>query len=294
MRRGLTTACGGRAIGKSFIIEVEGVPLMPGVGRLRRVTTKIEVERNFSQPRTASGKGDRIMKKVSLTMIALVSLGIPSEIARVRSASYLSKKQTHTMQQARSVKGQVLTSTENPAVRLKFGGEFKYVGNQTFILYDVARAEQHFFVDADAQGRIKRFYWVQFEGYLPNNTEAYDYKVNKTVSLGGLDFIADAYARNIKANPGRPDSDGNRARAFLERKGYRMASDDIMSQRLVHLIGKEKRNELMIIYIEDMSGMGLMAADVAAEGRAAARWDEISKGLLHRAMKYIKISRSRP
>jgi len=231
------------------------------------------------------------MKNVPLMIIAIVSLGILSEIAHVQSASSQSTNETNAVQQARSVKGQVLTSTEMPAVRLKFGKKFKYVSSQRFILYDVAQAEQHFFVDADAQGRIKRMYWVQFEGYLPNNTETYDYKVNKTVSLGGLDFIADAYARNIKANSGQPDSDGSRARAFLESKGYRMASDDVMSQRLVHLIDKEKRNELMIIYIEEMSGMGLVAADVAAGGRAAARWDEISKGLLERAMKDIKILR---
>jgi len=150
---------------------------------------------------------------------------------------------------------------------------------------------QHFFVDADKQGRVRRLYWVQFEGYLPNNTHAYDYKANKTVNLAGLDFIADAYARNIKVGLGRPDSDGNRARAFLESKGYRMASDDIMSQRLVHLIDKEKRNELMIIYIEDLSAMGLTAADLAAGGRAASRWEKVSKGLLERAVKGMKVLR---
>jgi len=192
---------------------------------------------------------------------------------------------------ARRVEGQVLTSTALPAVRLQFDNKFKYVGNQSFILYDNARVEQHFFLDADEQGRIKRLYWVQFEGYLPNNTETYNYKVNKTVNLGGLDFIADAYARNIKDGSGRPGSDGSRARAFLESKGYRMASDDIISQRLVHLLGEPKRNELMIIYTEDLSAVKLTAADVTEGGRAAARWDEISKGLLERAVRDLKILR---
>ena len=192
-------------------------------------------------------------------------------------------------QQVRRVEGQILTSTALPAVRLQFDNKFKYVGNQSFILYDNARVEQNFFVDADGQGRIKRLYWVQFEGYLPNNTETYNYKVNKTVNLGGLDFIADAYARNIKDNSGRPGSDGSRARAFLESKGYRMASDDIISQRLVHLPDESKRNELMIIYTEDLSAMKLTAADVSEGGRAAARWGEISKRLLERAVRDLKI-----
>src|SRR5262245_47557789 len=61
---------------------------------------------------------------------------------------------------ARTVEDQVLTSKELPAVSLEFDEAFKYVGSQTFTLYDVARAEQHFFVDADEKGQIKRMYWV--------------------------------------------------------------------------------------------------------------------------------------
>ncbi len=217
------------------------------------------------------------MRKSLLLIIALCGLGISI--------------QTGETQTTRTVKGQVITSTEMPAVRLQFDKGFKYAGGHDFILYDVARAEQHFFVDADNQGRIKRLYWVQFEGYLPSNTHTYKYKVNKSVNIGGLDFIADAYARNIKANPGRPDSDGSRARAFLESKGFRWSSDEVLSQRLVHLVDEAKRNELMIIYLEDLSAMGLTAADLAAGGSAAARWDEVSKGLLERATKGMKISR---
>jgi hypothetical protein len=233
------------------------------------------------------------MKRVLLLAVACASLGTSSGSACVQSAtSPQAAKETAAAQGlTRSVKGQVLTSTEMPAVRIEFDKAFKYVGGQDFILYNVARAEQHFFVDADEQGRVRRFYWVQFEGYLPSNTHSYDYKVTKTVSLAGLEFVADAYPRNVKANPGRPDSDGSRARSFLESKGYRMASDDVLSQRLVHLIDKEKRNELMIIYIEDLGGMGLTAADLAAGGRAAGRWDEISKGLLERAVKGMSLSR---
>jgi hypothetical protein len=178
-----------------------------------------------------------------------------------------------------------------PAVNIEFDEGFEYVGGHSFILYDVAHAEQHFFVDADEQGRVQRMYWVQFEGYLPSNTLAYRYEVNRTVRIGGLEFIADAYARNTKESPGRPDSDGARARDFLEEKGYRMASDEVLSQRLVHLIDGAKRNELMIIYREDLGSMGLTAADLAEGGRAVARWDEISDGLLDRAVNGMKVLR---
>ena len=193
--------------------------------------------------------------------------------------------------QTRTVKDRTLSSPQMPAVHLEFSQPFKYAGGHSFILYEVANAEQHFFVDADKDGRVKRMYWVQFEGYLPSNTHAYDYKSPKKVNIGGLDFFADAYARNIKVNPGRPDSDGSRARAFLAGKGYRLSSDEVLSQRLVHLVDEAKRNELMIIYLEDLSAMKLTAADLAQGGRAARQWEEISKGLLERATSGIKISK---
>ena len=191
----------------------------------------------------------------------------------------------------RTVAGQVLTSKDTPAVRLEFDKAFKYVGAQSFVLYGVANAEQHFFVDADKDGRMKRFFWVQFEGYLPTNTNSYNYKSPKIVNAGGFDFFADVYPRSLKGDLGRPDSDGNRARAFLSAKGLKMIGTEFISQPLVHMVDQAKRNELMIIYIEDLSESGLTAADLIEGGSARARWPEISQGLLDRALKNMKVSK---
>jgi hypothetical protein len=193
-------------------------------------------------------------------------------------------------QKSRTVKGRQLVSTYLPAIKLKFSKAFKYVGSQSFVLYDVANAEQHFFLEADNNGRIKRLYWIQFEGYLPSNSHTYRYKSSNTVNIAGLTFFADANALNITATTSRPDSDGSRAQAFLKSKGYRLAGDEILMQRLVHLTDETKRNELMIIYMEELSGMGVTAADLNKGGAAASRWNEISKGLLDRALKGMNIS----
>lgn len=228
--------------------------------------------------------------KVGLWLFVAFSFAISSAAACVRPGNP-STEAIAGVAQTRTVKDRTLTSTEMPAVRLEFSKPFEYAGGHSFILYEVANAEQHFFVDADKDGRIKRMYWVQFEGYLPSNTHSYDYKSPKKVNIGGVDFFADAYARNIKANPGRPDSDGSRARAFLAGKSYRLGSDEVLSQRLVHLVDEAKRNELMIIYLEDLSEMKLTAADLAKGGKAADRWDEISKALLERATAGMKLTR---
>ena len=237
------------------------------------------------------------MKLVFVTAVVFLAIGIllsdPTEGPSSDSAeiSHVLFSQQEIRSVTGTVVGQVLTSNGMPSVRMKFDKAFKYVGTQSFVLYDVANAEQHFFVDADKTGRIKRMYWVQFEGYLENNNHTYKYPVTKTVNVAGLDFIADAYARNINANPGRPDSDGSRSRAFLQSKGYRVASDEVLSQRLVHLVDDRKRSELMIIYLEDLSAMGLTAADLAKDGKAATRWDQISNELLERALKNMEMSR---
>lgn len=232
------------------------------------------------------------MRKLLVGWLSVISLSVMTQLACGQSVPLPPMKDANQNPPiTRTVKGQRLTSPAIPAVKLEFDKAFKYVGSQSFVLYDVANAEQHFFVDADDQGRIKRFYWVQFEGYLPTNSHTYNYKSTKTIDAGGFNFFADAYPRNIKGNPGRADSDGNRARSFLTSKGYRMASDDLLSQRLVHLVDEAKRNELMIIYIEDLSGMGLTAPDLSPGGSAAARWDDVAKALLERALKNMKVMR---
>src|SRR5256884_2971265 len=139
--------------------------------------------------------------------------------------------------QMRRVKRQVLTSTSLPPIRIKFDKSFVYVGSQMFILYDRAQVEQHFFVDADKQRRIKRMYMVQFEGYLPNINATYDYPVTKTINLGGQTYIVNAESiSNVSAAlKQNPQSDVARAASLLESKGYRV-SESIMFQRFVRLV----------------------------------------------------------
>ena len=230
---------------------------------------------------------------VALAVIALTALAVlgSAEMTLIPVARTFAQANSKTAPPVtRRVAGQVLTSKNMPAVQLEFDKAFKYAGGQSFVLYDVANAEQHFFVDADKDGRVKRLYWVQFEGYLPDNTHSYDYKSPKIVNIGGFDFFADIYARSLKGNLGRPDSDGNRARAFLESKGFKPGTE-VISQRLVHLVDEAKRNELMIIYLEDLSGTGFTAADLNEGGSAHAEWSNLSQAVLARAQKFMKIKK---
>jgi hypothetical protein len=150
------------------------------------------------------------------------------------------------------VKGQVLTSTYLPPIRVRFDRGFKYVGSQRFILYDRAQAEQHFFVDADARRRIRRMYMVQFESYLPGVDATYDYGAAETVNLGGGVYTVNAETvPNVPAAlKQNPQSDAARAASFLEGKGYRVG-ESVRFQRFVRLVDESKRSELIMLYVED-------------------------------------------
>src|SRR5712691_12600956 len=173
--------------------------------------------------------------------------------------------------QTRRVKGRVLTSTSLPPIRIKFDKAFKYVGSQSFILYGRAQVEQHFFVNADKQQRIKRMYMMQFEGYLPKIKATYDYPFTKTVNLGGQTYIVNAERiPNVPAALKQdPQSDVTRAASFLESKGYRI-SESIMFQRFVRLVDDAKRNEFILLYVED-AGPGASAENEKARQEFSGR-----------------------
>lgn len=191
---------------------------------------------------------------------------------------------------ARSVKGLTLTSEGMPRVKIKVDKAFEYAGSQKFILYDTAQVEQFFFVVPGEGGRVKRLVMVQFEGYLPNNTHTYDYGAEKSVRLGRVDFMTDFSVGSPElVRTHRPGSDVDRAVRHLEAKGFR-PEGDFMSQRFVRLVDEARRNEIIILYVEDMGGTGFTVADFAKGGRADAQKGSIEQGLLARALKSFTVS----
>jgi hypothetical protein len=153
--------------------------------------------------------------------------------------------------QLREVRGQTIVSKELPAATLTFGKDFRYVGGQRVNLYGNAEAEQHLFVKAESHGAVERFYWVQFEQFLPTNTYTYDYHPDRTTDIGGLQFIYDAKswpdygALQIED----PASDGAAVAHLLSQHGLAFPKRAVRV-RMFHLPTPDRRTELMIIYGE--------------------------------------------
>lgn len=152
----------------------------------------------------------------------------------------------------REVNGGTLVSTADPAATFVIDSAFRYAGGQTIDILKVAGAEQHFFIDAAPDHSIRRFYWLQFEHYYPDNSHTYDYSgfVQKPVQLGRLAFMGDIRtSEHYFTMDDRPGSDSKAAEQFLRAKGFNL-DGTFVTLRLFHLPDATNRRELMIIYGE--------------------------------------------
>jgi hypothetical protein len=174
------------------------------------------------------------MKTFTLAAIAAAAVACGSSAQTVRDSAL------------RRVDGRTVTSPVNPRATIEVSEGLRYVGGQQFVLYGVANAEQHFFVDASGDGTVRRLYWLQFEGYLPDNTSQYRYASPDVRRIGPFDFFVDVLTGSGSQ---RPDSDGAHMRRYLQEHGLKLTERGA-TVRFVHLTDATKRHELMIIYRE--------------------------------------------
>jgi hypothetical protein len=151
----------------------------------------------------------------------------------------------------REVHGQTIVSNDLPAAELTLGKDFRYVGGQTVNLYGNADAELHVFVKAGGSGTVERFYWIQFEHFLPTNSRTYDYQPDRTTDIGGLQFIYDvkSWPDYAAMQAEDPVSDGAAIARLLAQHNL-VFPKETARVRMFYLPTPDRRTELMIIYGE--------------------------------------------
>jgi len=181
-----------------------------------------------------------------------------------------------------------LTSGRDPKVQIQLPKHSRYMGADRWNLYDVADCEVHVFV-AGSRQKVERMYWVQFEGYLPEKPELHHtYDSPRHMELGGMDLYVDTWVRS-NDEPMKQGSDREHVQKLIAAKGWTMPPGGMMYTRLVHLLDKENRKELMIIYGESLAPWNVTAEDLKEGGKAYARWPELEKGMLERLKDKIEI-----
>jgi hypothetical protein len=189
----------------------------------------------------------------------------------------------------RTVNANVIRSMRDPRIQITLPKRVEYVGSDRWLLYGVADCEVHVFVEADDRKKVQRYYWIQFEGYVPSRPELkYDYTSNPVQRIGGLPFYVRARFGGTE-DPVKPGSDAQHVQQLIQGKGYSMPAG-MMNVRLVHLPGADRRKELMIIYAEDISVAGVEWRDLLPGGKAADRWQAIQRELIESAAKRIEFS----
>ena len=195
---------------------------------------------------------------------------------------------------SRTVSGNTLYSQHDPPVRMTFDERFGHIGGQKFILYGTADVEQHFFVEEHPDGTLKSFFWIQFEGFLPDNDYTYDYSGSPLrLQIGDFDFYTDtaAGASNWLMPLGWPGTDGYLARKFASDKGYAMP-DEYAYARLVHIPDDMSRKELLIIFMEDLAPTGWTGESLREGGEHEGRWPEVEAAHLDRIKRVMAMARS--
>ena len=186
----------------------------------------------------------------------------------------------------RRVQGNMIISMHDPKVLIRLPESVHYVGADRWVLYGIADCELHAFVEADEQKNVQELYWVQFEGYIPSRPDLHHkYDSPRHAMIGGLDFYVDTWPRSNDEKT-EAGSDREHIDALIRAKGYKIP-ENMMYVRLVHLLDREKRKELMIIYGEDLASSGFTAADLHQGGKASDHWPALENELIERVEKKI-------
>lgn len=193
----------------------------------------------------------------------------------------------------RIVVGHTVISRRDPAVDIRLPTSGQYVGEEHFLLSQPAlgnteSCELFAFVEPDDSHEVVRYWWVQFEGYLPGHPNLHmTYDSPRHANIGGLDFYVDAGVSSSSKQP-KPGSDGAYFYSLLASHGYRRG--DRMWVRFVHLVDAAKRKELMIIYSESLKHTPYSAAQLGEGGVDHAKWAAMEGQLVRRAEQSIDIS----
>ena len=180
----------------------------------------------------------------------------------------------------------LVSSNALPAIRLQVDPAFTYVGRHDFVLYGVATAEQHLFVDAGADMRVQRLVWVQFEAYLEVNQYTYNYSSSQSIQVAGWPFFYDAGWMDRQEHVRqRPTSDRAHALAFLQEGGYIPGSAEIFERYVT--LAPDLRSELMLIYAQDATQADLCTLE--AGGAHGEPWLSVQKVLHQRGLQSFSI-----
>jgi len=181
----------------------------------------------------------------------------------------------------RYVRGRVLRSDKFPNIQLRLSKGFRFVGKFSFTVPNMAKGERYVF--AETRGRkVKRLFIAQFETVLPDSSETYNYSFKDALILSGHKFKPNTFTFSRRASMKKdPPDEGVLTDEFLSRKGY-ILEDEVMVSRAVNVPDVERKHELILFYMENISESGHALRDFYNGEERTVIWRELSRDLTRR------------
>ena len=189
----------------------------------------------------------------------------------------------------RRVVNNTIISDKLPKIKVAVSDEFEYVGRFPFTIRDVAGGERFVFVDAAENGKVERLFIAQFEGFFGHIDNSYKYSFANAEIMGGHKFRHNTWAYSNKNSRAKnPKGEGVLTEDFLKEKGYTL-EDELMMSRFLTVPEEDKKHELILFYLENVSKTKHTISDFYKDDKATEIWREISKGLTKRSRKSFEI-----
>lgn len=201
----------------------------------------------------------------------------------------------------RYVKDNKLISQTLPEIEIQVAEEFTYAGSFFFEIKAmseeyppeihgkaIAAGDRYVFVAADANKKVTKLFIVQLEGFLPEIEYTYNYNFSTADSIGNNKYRQNIWFYDSAKLAGEnPENEGALTRAFLKNKGYSM-EDEFMMSRWVGLASKDRKNEIIIYYLEMLkSSTGHSLEEY--EGMDKEQAESIRNALVERSMRSFSI-----
>jgi hypothetical protein len=191
--------------------------------------------------------------------------------------------------QKREVRGKAIISDALPKIKVKLHGNFKYIGKFDFRIRDIAAGQRYVFAEVDKKKRVQRLFIAQFEGFLPGVSETYNYRFDNALNFGTHKFRHNTYAFSNQENEREnPENEGALTSKFLREKGYTF-EDEFMMSRFVTVPDAERKHELILFYMENVSKTGHRLSEFYNGEEETEIWKTISKGLKERSLQSFKV-----
>ena len=225
-----------------------------------------------------------------------------SRVALLIGAGLLTATQAHAGE-ARYLQDIHFVSEHTPAMKMRVNDGLRYVGHIEFVLREIARVDRHHWVAADEDGRVQRLFILQFEGILDGVEGSYRFGIPgkdqiagsnyryspEPVKLGDHEFVHNTWAYDNAANVrDNPEAEAARTGSFLKDRGFELAGELIMS-RFARAVGEDRRNELIIFYLEPLSRHGHTISDFPDRGPVSAAFDALSAKVVERSLASFEI-----